>query len=215
MKISNASIDHLVSLIPKTLVHESGKVFYSGRIAFSGKAPLYILGLNPGGNPEEQALETVENHTRQVLTEFPDNWSAYRDEIWKGASPGSYGMAPRILHLLQELGLDPGVVPSSNLIFVRSRREKQIKKRLTTLADLCWPFHAQVLTALSPRVILCLGSAAGKYVRKKLGANRLIAEFVEQNKRRWKSQLFSAPSGFRVVVACYTPKHCELVFSAN
>ncbi len=203
MNTSNVGIESFVPLIPTELAHESGKVFYSGRAAFSGKAPLYIVGINPGGNPEEHTTETVENHTHQVLTEFPNNWSAYRDEVWNGKPPGIYGMAPRILHLLRQLGLDPGCVPASNLIFVRSSREKHIKKRQANLIELCWPFHDQVLTALCPTAILCLGGTAGRYIRKKIGANRFITQFIEQNNRRWKSQLFSAPSGIQVVVATH------------
>ena len=203
MKTSNSGIDRFLELIPSELAHDSGKVLYSGRAAFSGKAPLYILGINPGGDPENYTTETVENHTRKVLTEFPDNWSAYRDEFWGNTKPGTYGMAPRILHLLQQLELDPGLVPASNLIFVRSRRENHIKKRQATLANLCWPFHDQVLTELSPKVILCLGRKAGKYVRNQIGANQLMAQFVEENNRRWKSQLFSTLSGIRVVVATH------------
>jgi uracil-DNA glycosylase family 4 len=111
-------------------------------------------------------------------------------------------MAPRILHLLKQLGLDPGLVPASNLIFLRSRRENHIKKRQAALANLCWPFHDQVLTQLHPKVILCLGRKAGKYVRRK-GATQLMAQFVEENNRRWKSQLFATQSGIRIVVATH------------
>jgi hypothetical protein len=40
-------------------------------------------------------------------------------------------------------------------------------------------------------------------VRKKVGANRVVGEFVEQNKRRWRSQSFEAGQGLRVVVATH------------
>ena len=44
-------IEDLARTIPRKLCDESGSMFYSGRAAFSGPGPLYILGLNPGGNP--------------------------------------------------------------------------------------------------------------------------------------------------------------------
>lgn len=199
----NNSIDHFADLVPDTLRHESGKVFYSGRKAFSAAARLYVLGVNPGGDPENYRCETVGRHTHQVLHEWPEDWSAYRDEVWEGAAPGTYGMAPRVLHLFKRLGMEPGAVPASNLFFVRSRREEQIKERQGELSDLCWPFHAAVLAELRPRVILCLGATAGRYVRRKLGAGCVIAQFIEQNERRWKNQVFEAAQGSRIVVATH------------
>lgn len=203
MNQSHATIERFAALIPPSLNAEPGKVFYSGRAAFAQSSQLYVLGANPGGDPINYPAETVGNHTHQVLAELPDYWSAYRDEIWEGALPGTYGMAPRVLHLFHQLGLQPDLVPASNLIFVRSRREEQIKERKAALAELCWAFHANVIAVLRPKVILCLGDTAGKYVRMKLGASQLIAQFIEQNNRRWKNQAFSGPSGIRVVVATH------------
>jgi hypothetical protein len=196
-------IDRLTKLVPSSLRHESGKVFYSGRRAFSAPARLYVLGVNPGGDPENYRTETVGEHTRQVLHELPEDWSAYRDEVWEGSAPGTYGMAPRVLHLFRRLGMEPGAVPASNLFFVRSRREEHIKERQGELSDLCWPFHAAVLQELRPRVILCLGATAGRYVRKKLRSGNVVAQFVERNERRWKSQVFETAQGLRIVVATH------------
>jgi len=87
-------IERFAALVPKTLLAESGKVFYSGRSAFAQPSPLYILGVNPGGAPDNHPTETVGRHTQKVLAELPEDWSAYRDEVWEGAVPGTYGMAP-------------------------------------------------------------------------------------------------------------------------
>ena len=203
MNTFTAGIERFAALIPHSLEAESGKVFYSGRAAFAGPSEIYVLGANPGGDPVNYQTETVGNHTRQVLTELPDNWSAYRDEVWEGAPPGTYGMAPRVLHLFRQLGLQPDLVPASNLIFVRSRREEHIKERQAALAELCWPFHASVIEEIRPRVVLCLGNTAGKFVRRKLGASRLVDKFVEQNDRHWKNQSFVSHTGMRVVVATH------------
>ena len=196
-------LDQFVAKIPSSILDESGKVFYSGRDTFSKPSPLYILGVNPGGDPANHLTETVRSHTNLVLTVLPSNWSAYRDESWEGAAPGALGMAPRILHILKQVGIDPGSAPASNLFFVRSRREAHVKDRQAKLSDLCWPFHQLVIDQLKPRVILCLGATAGKFVCKKVGANRLIGTFVEQNNRHWPSRAFESPSGLRVVVAAH------------
>jgi len=196
-------IETLVAKIPTSLLSRSGKVFYAGRSAFSETSPLYLLGVNPGGSPGEAPTETVESHTAAVLHSLPSNWSAYRDEVWRGYPPGTYGMAPRVLHLCRQLSIDPGLLPSSNLVFARSRREADIKDDLHNLADLCWPFHDAVIQAVRPVAILCLGGTAGKYVRNKLNAHELHSSFIERNQRRWKSQVFSSPSGPRVIVATH------------
>jgi len=203
MTSSLISIKDFALHIPDSIQHESGKVFYSGRVAFSKAAPLYVLGVNPGGSPENHINETVRNHTQQVMTVLPADWSAYRDESWEGCRPGTYGMAPRILHLFRRLGLSPGAVPSSNLFFVRSSREAHTKARQAELSDICWPFHQKVISGLQPKAILCLGATAGQYVCQKIGANRLVDTFIEQNNRKWTSRVYENSSGMRVVIATH------------
>jgi uracil-DNA glycosylase len=70
-------------------------------------------------------------------------------------------------------------------------------------ADLCWPFHELVIARLQPRVILFLGQAAGNYVRARIGANILCGEFVENNRRKWRSRAFVNPVGIKVVTATH------------
>lgn len=196
-------IEAFTEKIPPSLLSSSGKVFYSGHNAFSTCSSLYVIGVNPGGSPEEHSTETVGSHTQDVLKNFPDDWSAYRDESWEGAVPGTYGMAPRILHMFAELGVNPGSVPCSNLFFVRSSRENDLIKEKNMLADLCWPFHAYVIEKLKPKVILCLGKTSGTYIRQRLKANIFIDDFTEKNNRRWQSQAFKNSRGTIVIVTTH------------
>jgi hypothetical protein len=125
----NSNPDHFqaaVATIPSALLDVSGKVLYSGRGALCGEPNHYILGINPGGDPDTRTAETVRSHTEWVANTAPANWSAYRDESWKRKPAGRHGMQPRILHALRGLGLDPGTVPARNLVFVRSRRESSL-----------------------------------------------------------------------------------------
>src|SRR5215213_1140448 len=105
-------IDDLFRSVPTHLLRERGRVFFSGRDAFSNPSDLYVLGLNPGGAPEMQARETVSSQSKRVLQELPTNWSAYRDESWKGAHAGTRPVQRRVCHVLRTLGRDPGDVPS-------------------------------------------------------------------------------------------------------
>lgn len=200
----NHSIEDFAKRIPSSLATHSGKVFYSGRNAFASRASLYVLGVNPGGAPENYPTETVGNHTRMILGMPNPDWSAYRDEVWEGMPPGTYGMAPRILHLFRRLGLNPGNVPASNLVFVRSANEAAMgAAAMTALADQCWAFHAAVIEELKPKAILCLGKTAGSYVRAKLGATELRGEFIEQNNRQWTSRSYANAAGLSMVVATH------------
>lgn len=178
---------------------KSGKVFYSGRSAFSLSRPMYVLGLNPGGDPATRREYTIESHSKAVL-EGPADWSAYRDESWRGFAPGKAQLQRRVLHLLKGVGLDPGLVPSSNLVFLRSRRFEGIANEFEGLAESCWPFHSLVINSLKPKVILCFGRKAGKYVRLKLGALKLQSESLEENERRWRNQVFANSDGIRVAI---------------
>ena len=196
-------IENFAKKIPSELRNKSGKVFYSGRVAFSKPGKLYILGLNPGGDPIKQSGEAVGWHTRKVLGEKPDNWSEYRDESWRGRPPGQRGMQPRILHLLEKLALDPGTVAASNIIFLRSRREANIKNEINRLAETCWPFHQAVIESIRPRVILCLGGRAGDFVKRKTGAGDLVDCFVENNERRWKSTICVNRDGLKIITASH------------
>jgi uracil-DNA glycosylase family 4 len=189
--------------IPGELLPRSGKVFYSGRNAFSVRSPLYVLGANPGGDPNSQEEETVAAHTAWVSTTAPADWSAYRDESWKGKPPGKHGMQPRLLHMFKVLGLSPTMVPASNLLFVRSKREGDIAQDIERFASLCWPFHQCVIENLKPKVILCLGQTAGEYIRQKVGAHERYATFTENNERKWQSHAYRSRTGLKVVVATH------------
>jgi len=196
-------IESFFKNIPIELFQRSGKVFYSGRKVFLAPSSLYVLGVNPGGAPKNHQNETVGNHSLAVLNDYPDDWSAYRDERWEGFEPGTYGMAPRVLHLFARLELNPGSVPCSNLVFVRSQRENDIAQEMAALADLCWPFHQCVIEQHRPQVVLCFGKTTGNYVRRKLNANILISEFVETNRRKCRSQAFVNKEGVNVVIATH------------
>ena len=189
-------------LIPASLLTASGKVFYSGRTAFGSTSKLYILGLNPGGSPEEEASETVGGHTEKVLT-GPADWSAYRDEGWRGLAPGADKMQHRVLHLLCRLNFEPGQTPASIVVFARSPRGADIKSRFVRLAPLCWPFHQRVIEQLGVRVVLCLGNDAGDWVCNQLKARLHVGEFVESNERRWRSTAFINSNGIAIVIATH------------
>lgn len=175
-------------------------VFYSGVSAFVKDAPLYILGLNPGGG-EGDAVDT----SLRAFASEAEDYSAYVCEEWgepKKKPKGSYPMQQRVQHMLTKLNLKPCQVPASNVIFLSSRNEKALKDK-SSLLDTCWPVHQAVIDTLRVRTILCFGKAAGNFVCKKLRADIEIDHYTETNNRRWTSRAHRADNGLVVVTVTH------------
>jgi len=159
--------------------------------------------LNPGGNPQHQAADTVSKHTEKILS-GDENWSEYQDEIWRdGNNRGESGMQPRVVHLITALDLNLQKTPASNVVFLRSALERDIANTFEELARDCWPFHKAVIERLGVRVVLCFGKRAGNWVCEQLDAVHFVDEFVEQNNRRWRSRAYKNSHGVVVVVATH------------
>ena len=184
--------------IPISVLCRSGKVFYSGRAAFARPSPLYIVGLNPGGDPLGQAGETIAN-SLDLFRAGSVHWSEYADASWRGARPGTWGLQPRVLHLLTALGMDPRLVPASNVVFARSATEAELEVEKRELLSVCWPVHHAVIDALQIKVVLCFGSTAGRWVRNELNAHRHFDTYTERNMRGWRSEAHRAADGRAVV----------------
>ena len=171
-------------------------MFFSGRSAFESPSELYLLGLNPAGGIDRPF--TVAMNIKDVLHHHSDNWSAYRDERWRGAKPGNSPMQRRVLYLLRRIGRDPGEVPASEVVFLRSTDWTKLGD-FESWARACWPFHQAVIDRLGVRVIACLGRKAGYWVRNRLNAHEKVDEFVEDNRRFWKSRVHTNRDGLTVV----------------
>ena len=178
------NIEDFYALVPPSLLDVSGKAFYSGRDAFGSSSPLYILGLNPGGAPEDYPDETIRTHTDKVLHDVPDNWCAFTDEVWgvNGSRP-RHPMQKNVRHLLAMLGLDCRKVPASDLVFPRSQNAEKITKNKVEFAHLikaCWPFHRAVIQQLGVNVIVCMGRDAERGTIACLEAdNPSLGKFAE------------------------------------
>jgi len=192
-----AAVDDL----PSAVLKRSGSIFYSGKEAFVGRKTLYVLGLNPGGTPAEVPTTTIADSINK-FRRCDEPWSEYL-ESWEEADPGTWGLQPRILHMLHLLGLDPRAVPSSNVVFVQSRGEKELGLEKAELLEACWPLHQAVIDNLHIRTILCFGSTAGAWVRGRLGAHELIDRFTETNNRGWTSRTHRNEHGRQVVTVTH------------
>lgn len=189
-RTSNSRLDRFAEVIPDELLDVSGHAFYTGEGGFSGQSPLYLLGLNPGG----QHPETVQQQYHDARAGRSD-YSAFRVHTWKDESR----IDRNVLHLLANLSMDPGNVPASCVVFARTRTESELRQEFQRLASLCWPFHRAVIDALGVRVVVCFGGLGSGFVRQQLGAHQQIDSFVETNNRGWASRTFVGSSGIKVV----------------
>ena len=193
------SMKDLADLVPKSILNKSGSVLYSGTDAFESQSDIYVLGVNPGGDPKNPEESLIGEHIAKTLNK-PDNWSEYRDESWLGKPPGTMSLQKRILHLFKQLCLDAGEVPASNLIFTRSQRRATLEGNFSELVQSCWPLHEAVIKKLDVRVVVCLGQDCGKEVCDLLKADCVIDRFVENNERKWKSTLHANKNGLKVAI---------------
>ena len=191
-------MEEFAALVPEEVLPRSGNVFLSGRASFSGKKDLYLLGINPGADHRGYDKENIGAEIAGALERSSDNYSSYSDGSWDGGEPGTARMQPRVLHLLEKLSLDPRLTPSSNLIFVRSNTENDLKSDHQHLLDICWPFHRAVIDKLGIKIVVAMGKTAGAFLREKMEANELVERFVENNERNWTSEVHIAPSGIMV-----------------
>ena len=198
-------IEDFVIHIPASMRSLSGAVFYSGREAFNHASSLYVLGLNPGGKPEDYADATVERHTKKVIDSARSNWSEYRDEHWGGQKgPGEYGIQPSLRHLFDVVDLDPGTVPASNIVFARSGEVSEYRRDFDCDAELCWPFHKEVIDRLNVEVVVLFGSSKARaFTGKFLKASRIVKSWTDGNKQSWKSIWYQRADGLDVVVLAH------------
>lgn len=199
--------------LPSKIQARSGSVFYTGMTAFQKPSRLYVVGLNPGGSPVQQASNTVkadlEAWQRQ---EMP--FSRYLDESWEGKVPGKHGMQPRMRHMFERLGLDLRSTPAANLIFVRSPGEADLVAEKESLLEACWPVHQTVIDGLEVDTILCLGGTAGRWVREKLAISRKVDSYAETNSRGWSSDAHIGNCG-RMVVTVTHPGRANWINPAS
>ncbi len=181
----------------KDILDISGQVLYSGASTLK-KGEVYLLGLNPGGDPRNPAFRTIRQSLAMLKSDelasngLPSSeWNSYGHATWKGRNT----LQRRILWLLGQLGLDPLTVAASNLIFVRSRDETSLQ--YDAYADVCWSVHERVLQLVEPRLVIAYGGTPYKRLGERLGVyneQRFAAGHGD-----WECRCFDVPGRFRVV----------------
>ena len=176
-----------------SIASRSGRVLYSAASTLK-PGPIYLLGLNPGGDPA-----THHDTVSESLEELPErHLNAYLDESWAGQPVGCSRLQRRVCWLVQQLGLSVRSVCASNLIFIRSGDSSGSGYPQT--AKLCWPVHERILRIVKPKVILVFGNSGispFRFLQAHYGATRLVS--FPSGHGNWQCFGFELPSGVRVI----------------
>ena len=202
MGVRSTMIEQFANFIPSELKDCSGAVFYSGRDAFSGIKDIYVLGLNPGGDPFERPDETIRRHTDGVLRRKPSRWSEYSCERWGDRERGQGSIQPSMIHLIKGLGYDPRDIPASNVLFTRTVSAEELKRdktKLNRLSNACWRFHREVISHIKPKLILCLGRDAQSILQKQTNASKKILSRKSHYGRDYLIEVFRNQRGCGLV----------------
>lgn len=195
--MSENEFDTLVNeirVLLKPILCASGAVFYSGRKTLEGKNDFYLMGLNPGGDPDSMKKETIEKSLADWQEEKAD-WSAYRHQYWGRKEvyleeeKGNFSHQKGVRAFCNKcLGPDVTEVPSANAIFRRTKKGKDLPKD-TELDRICWQVHRLLFSKVQPKYIICLGHGPDSSFDRLKGEKCLaVAGSCEE-------QAFKMPSG--------------------
>jgi len=146
---------------------ESGGVFYSGRSTLK-QGDFYLMGLNPGGNPDKIHV-SINESLKQWKGEKDPNWSAYIDENWVSDEEDDKDKKGNARHQVRVrdfcerlLRKDVRTIFSANALFVRTSKEAHLRNKrpedYRLLHDDSWKVHQRVLSIVRPKIVVCLGN---------------------------------------------------------
>lgn len=188
-----ASLVSFAKPLLASIASHSGRVLYSAASTLKPSA-IYLLGLNPGGNPATHHDTVGESLSK--LSERRVN--AYLDESWAGQPAGHSRLQRRVRWLVEHLGFKVREVCASNLIFVRS--SDSTGSGYPQTAELCWPVHERILHIVQPKAIIAFGNSGAspfRFLQAHYGATTLAS--FPSGHGNWQCLGFCMPSGIRVI----------------
>lgn len=176
-------------------------IFYNDPYHTLRKGDIYLVGLNPGGDPTKTNFETEDAIItfKHFKNAFGYNYSAYLDECWgnsaselqKGKALHQLRVVDLIGHVSKYLGAFRSVrdVFAANLIFFRTKGKNELtelleKAKKAQILDYCWKWHVRFLEVVRPKIILCNGNAhrlsSYSYVKRFLDSETTKKENTRQ-----------------------------------
>ncbi|HZL78534.1 MAG TPA: hypothetical protein VFC17_06750 [Candidatus Limnocylindrales bacterium] len=185
-------------LDPKIL-DSNGRFLYSTADTLC-RGKIYLLGLNPGGDPRKWSKGNREGNVRYSFKYLPQAKCAYLEEWDKPA--GQHPLQKRICWLMQELKFDIKKVCANNLIFLRSQSAAKLNN-FQELADLCWLAHEFILRIVRPKLMLVYGNLAVSPFNylEKIAKNKTVTQIYPSGHGNWNCRFFCGElAGLKVTV---------------
>ena len=129
------------------VLNDSGAILYSS-VATLAPGRFYLLGLNPGGDPDERTI----GESLAGLPSHAEN--DYLDEPWAGYVEGRSPVQQCVQTLAGWLGVNVREICASNLVFRRTHRAEGIRPNEE---ELYWPVHKLILNTVDPDILLVFG----------------------------------------------------------
>lgn len=167
----------------------SGEVLYSAASTLQS-GDVYLLGINPGGDPDKQATKTI----KDSLSELPTRTKNAYLVKWRDRDPGKAPIQRRVQWLLDALGHELSNVAASNLVFVRSKDASGIIQKY---AGLCWPVHVRIIEIVRPKYIITFGQGVFEYLRQRMPVG--VESQHPAKHGSWMCRRFDSIDGCRVV----------------
>lgn len=164
-----------------SVLNLKGRCFYSTlNTLCQGK--YYILGYNPGGNPDNYEQNIFEDFQQWPQTMM----NAYLDEEW-GSKIGQAPLQKNVQVLCDTLKVDTGEVFAANLIFAASENMKKLKG---CVADDFKPVHEAIINIIQPEVIFTFGMATYREFKRLFSFDEKAAVACSKyQKLNWKCYL--------------------------
>lgn len=169
------------SLLNPELLEKSGSIIYSDYSSLK-KNDFYILGTNPGGEPNDYKCHTI-GHQLEESTIINN---AYYEKNWTEGD-GKHRLQENIKTLEREI--IHNYYFATNLIFQRTHNTRNID--IHVFAEKFWKVHEYFLLQIKPKVIIAFGNSYNSaYGYLKVKANIADEEKFDSGHGKWKIKYF-------------------------
>ncbi|WP_165078689.1 MULTISPECIES: hypothetical protein [unclassified Desulfovibrio] len=156
-------MEALLTRLPEDLLSRKGTVFFSEADTLFNGYGVYLLGANPGGEPDDQDFtiqKSLENFGEH------DTHNAYISEYFKDPERKLQNTFQKnIQYIFDSLNLNLKNTCGSNIVFERSKSFKDISKKLIPV---CFKAHKYIInTILKPSVIIAIGKNSYEILKNK------------------------------------------------
>ena len=170
--------NHVSAMLKKHLAgleKKKGGVFYSSWSSLLKPNGYYIMGLNPGGEPDQSKTPSIIESIFDDRLNAP--WSAFTDECWEWGGrclePGGHRNQVRVKQIADHFEIDLSSTVSTNAVFVQTPRAVDID---VEWIGQCWSVHEELMSWLRPRVVIALGNGASLSPFSTIAARAEIVE---------------------------------------